>query len=113
MTSNLPRRAIQDHVAYEVVCIDEPSVRFRVVAESETLAKIQALDKIGYAIVVEDGRFTLTDADDPSQIETTLNTSTLDQALTAAFRYVKWSISEPTVMIGGSLGAGFGEVDDE
>jgi hypothetical protein len=111
--SNLPRRSIEDHVAYDVVCDGEPSVRFRVVAESETVAKIQALDKIGYTVAVESGKFTLVDADDPDQVEAVLNVATFDQALTAAFRHINWSISEPTEMIGGSLGEGFGEVDDE
>lgn len=113
MTSNLPpRRLIQDQDAYEVVCISEPSVRFHVVAETETAAKILALDKVGYTVVFEDGKFSLVDADEPAIVVAALEKPTLVQALDAAMTLAGFSIKEPTQLLGGALGDGFGDVDE-
>lgn len=114
MTTNLPpRRVVEDQVQYEVVLNSDTHVRFRVIAESETAAKVQALDKIGYAIVPGGARFVLVDAEDTDDVETVLQAKTLERAFDEAFKHIGWTIDEPVQMIGGALGEGFGDIDDE
>lgn len=105
------RRSIEDQVVYEVVLDADSTVRFHVVAESATTAMIEALDKIGYHIVIIGGAFALVDADDEDDVEATLESTTLIGALEEAFIKMGWTFTAHEYS-GGALGAGFGEVDE-
>lgn len=112
--STIPNNRVTDSVAYEVTSLADPSLRFRVVSDSEASAKHEALDKIGYHIAVIDGAYTLVDADDHTMVECTLNSaSTLPEAFVVAFKTIKWGISEPIHLLGGAMGTGFGEMTED
>lgn len=109
-----PNNRVKDSIAYEVASLADPSLRFRVVSDSEAAAKHEALDKIGYNIAVIDGAYFLVDADDHTMVECTLNSaSTLPEAFTAAFKAISWEISEPIHMLGGAMSDGFGEMTED
>jgi hypothetical protein len=91
----------------------DSSVNFTVVAVSESLARQQALDKIGYAIAHDGTGYVIVDADDPTLVEQAISgCASLVEAYVKAFDLVGWSLSEPTEMIGGELGDGFSDLED-
>lgn len=110
MTNVPPRRVIESYAAYDVVSQEDPTVRFRVIAESEQLAKVEALDKIGYHIVggpePSSQRYLLVDADDHDDVEVVLTAQCSTDSIDEALAYVKWTVEEPTLMVGGVSAAG-------
>jgi len=82
-----------------------------VVAAEDVEAKFKVLDKIGYWIVEDTNdrkRWNLVDADDISIVEAALKSADLEDAYNEALGLISWTVTEPTELIGGSLGAGFG-----
>lgn len=112
-TTNVPpRRVVESHTVYEAVNIADPSDRFRVIADTEMHAKIELLDKLGYDIEVDGKSLYLRDVE-TGERQAPLKSGTVDAALDEVLRAARWRIQEPTEMVGGSLGEGFGEVEDE
>lgn len=86
----------------------DSSLQFEVTARDERVAQILALDTIGYTVIETAGQFDLCDADDNSLVEHSLQSKSLSEAVTEAFKLIGWTLSEPTELLGGSLGSGFG-----
>lgn len=109
-----PRRKVESHTAYVAVNTMDSSDRFMIIADSETHAKFELLDKLGYTLVerLATGRFILLDVDTQDE-QAELNAVTLEGALDEVLKAARWRIQEPMDMVGGSLGQGFEEVDDE
>lgn len=105
--SNLNPQAEDQYVYVGTSQVDATEIR--VIASSDTLARSLILDKIGYAVVdTYKGTYCLADADDVTMIETTLTSTNPEDALNEALRMIKWTVSEPIQLLGGSLGSGYG-----
>lgn len=105
----LPSRTLEDIQVFTAFCKNDPSVSFVVHAMSELSAKVQALDKIGYAVFeTPDGQFYVVDADDQELIVSKLEAEDLAEAVTEAFFEIQWALTEPQQLIGGTMGSGFG-----
>lgn len=105
----LPSRTLQDVQQFTAFCKKDPSLSFQITAISELSAKVQALDKIGYAVWESpNGKFFLVDADDIDMVLEALDSDELVDAVNEAFDDIEWKLSEPTELIGGNMGSGFG-----
>lgn len=105
----LPSRTIQDVQQFTAFCKKDPSLSFLITAISELSAKVQALDKIGYSVWESPtGKFYLVDADDTDIVLEALDAGSLIDAVNEAFNDIEWKLSEPTNLIGGTMGGGFG-----
>lgn len=106
---NLPSRNLEDKQVFTAICLDDASLSFSIVAHSETFAKTELLDKVGYMVTeTPAGTFQLVDADDPSMVDCALEATALVAAIDEAVVTIGWKLGEPTQMIGGTMGSGFG-----
>jgi hypothetical protein len=103
-----PRRLIEDKTVYVAT---SPTDRLMITAASEIEAKIELLDKLGYKIEQVEA-FLLLDADS-GDIMAKLSATSLETALDEVLSAAKWRISESMELLGGSLGDGFGDFEDE
>lgn len=108
--SNLNPQA-SDLKVYSAYNRIDRSESLTVVAADDIEAKVKVLDKIGYWITEDSSdrkRWNLVDADDISIVEAALKSVDLEDAYNEALALISWVVTEPTELIGGSLGAGFG-----
>jgi hypothetical protein len=118
MSSAPPRRVTETYAAYDIISTSDRNDRFRVIAESERAAKIEALDKIGYKVIPRTisgagNSFLLVDADDLDDVEMTITAGDVDEALNKALVAIKWEVQEPEMTVGGVVGGvGFAGTDD-
>lgn len=110
-----PRRVIESRTEYVAVGATDPSDRFRIIAETESLAKVQLIDKLGYAVKQGDSAtsFALIDADPPHDVQAVLRSKTYEAALDEVLSVAQWRIRESYDMIGGELGEGFGDAEED
>lgn len=117
-----PRRVVENYAAFDFRSPDL-GVHFRIIAGSEELAKVEALDKIGYKLIVEDDglecfgprqkQYQLVDVEDQDDVDSVFMSYSLDEALDIALKNIGWSIDEPTMMVGGIVGGeGFAGTDN-
>lgn len=107
--SNLPSRITEDQQIFTAVCKSDSNERFTIEAATEHYARVVLLDKIGYIVIeAADGTFLLVDADDLDMVIDTLRASSYVAALEESMTKIDWKLSEPTQLIGGSMGSGFG-----
>lgn len=110
----LPSRLIEDQQVYVASCKREPDLTFSITAPSEISAKVELLDKVGWTVSeTTGGIFRIVDADDEDLLHSTLKATSLVAAIEEAVTAIGWSLSEPTELLGGSMGAGFGIEEKE
>lgn len=111
-----PRRVVADQTTFLAVSTVDSSDRFNIVADTEAHAKYELLDKIGYVVELAGmesfSGFNLLDVD-TMEVECLLKATTYEAALDEALALAKWKIQGSTDMIGGALGSGFGDADDQ
>lgn len=115
MANTPPRRVIESRTEYVAVNASDTADRFRIVAESEALAKAQLIDKLGYTVVQGNTptSFALIDADPPHDVQAALRAKTYEAALDEVLAAARWRIQESYDMIGGELGEGFGDAEED
>jgi hypothetical protein len=108
-----PRRAVEDQIVYPFINRSDLTFNFSVTATDDVQAKVAALDKIGYHVLhLGNNGFAVVDADDHDDVDLLISCDTFDQALSKTLDRIGWFMGEPETLIGGSLGAGFGEANE-
>lgn len=111
-SSSLHHKSTEDVTSYCAVNGQDSSFRFEIRAASDLGAKAQLLEKLGYAIVYTGNAYLLVDLDDDSKVGIKLESNTQETAHDEVLASAGWRLTEPTMMMGGAMGAGFG-IDDE
>lgn len=111
-----PRRKVESHIAWVAVNVMDRNDRLTIIADTETHAKVELIDKLGYIVDTvskeSDSGFKLVDAD-THELKAYLESASYEGALDEVLKAARWQIQEPMDMVGGSLGQGYEEVDDE
>lgn len=97
---SLPENRIADQTWFEAVNLTDAEDRFRISAETELMAKKLLLEKIGYYVHKVDGLFVLYDADS-DEPQSHVPADTVEEAIDTVLRVARWSVREPTLLIGG------------
>lgn len=104
-----PSRTLADVQQFTAFCKKNNTLSFQVQAFSEAHARVEALDKIGYTLFEDQhGTFYVVDADNQEEVFCKLKATSLLAAAEEGLTSIGWALSEPTDLIGGTMGSGFG-----